>query len=74
MSRFLTRLKDGIMLEEIESLDICKWRIDEVCCNADCDYVGDYPYPNCKCESKKQCGYFEKEDGILENEGKPFRL
>lgn len=74
MSKFLTRLQDGTMLEEIESLDICKWRIDEVCCNGDCDYVGDYPYPYCECKNKEQCEYFEKEDGIVENDGKPFRL
>lgn len=42
----------------------CKWLINEVCCNSDCKYVADYPYPFCKCENKNQCKYFEKENGI----------
>lgn len=33
--------------------------------NGECEYVADYPYPYCKCESKKDCKYFEKEDGIV---------
>ena len=49
--------------KEIESMDICKWKINEICCNDECEYLADYPYPYCKCENKKQCKYFEKEDG-----------
>ena len=41
----------------------CRWLINEVCTNGDCKYVADYPHPFCKCENKKQCKYFEKEDG-----------
>lgn len=62
MSSFLTK-KNGIYEKEIESLDICKWRISGVCCNETSKYLGEYPYPYCKCESKEQCNYFEKEDG-----------
>lgn len=65
MSRFYTIEKDGVSLEEIESMEICKWRVNEVCCNGDCGYVADFPYPHCKCKSKKDCDYFEKEDGII---------
>ena len=63
MSSFLSRNDDGTYKKEIESMDICKWKINEVCCNDSSEYFADYPYPNCKCESKKQCKYFEKEDG-----------
>ena len=63
MSSFLSRNKDGTYRKDIESMDICKWKINEVCCNESSEYLGDYPYPYCKCESKKQCKYFEKEDG-----------
>jgi len=65
MSRYLTQKEDGTYLEEIESMDMCKWKINEVCCNGECEYVADYPYPYCKCESKEDCQYFEKEDGIV---------
>lgn len=63
MSSFLSENDDGTYKKEIESMDICKWKINEVCCNESSEYLGDYPYPYCKCESKKQCKYFEKEDG-----------
>ena len=63
MSSFLSRNNEGTYKKEIESIDICKWKINEVCCNDSSEYLADYPYPNCKCESKKQCKYFEKEYG-----------
>ena len=63
MSSFLSRNDDGTYKKEIESIDICKWKINEVCCNDSSEYLADYPYPNCKNKKKKQCKYFEKEDG-----------
>lgn len=66
MSRWLTILPNGEYKEEIESMEMCKWRINEVCCNGDCkEYVADYPYPYCKCDSKEECEYFKKEDGVI---------
>lgn len=62
MSRWLDKLEDETYKIEIESMDICKWRINEICCNDKCEELGDYPYP-AKCESKEKCEYFEKEDG-----------
>lgn len=62
MSRFL-EVKDGLYLEELESMGICKWRINDMCCNDSSEYLGDYP--RCKCESRADCKCFEKEDGIL---------
>lgn len=41
----------------------CKWLCNEICCNDNSPYLADYPFPFCKCESKKDCEYFEKEDG-----------
>ena len=64
MSRWLER-KGSLYLEEIESMEICKWKINEICCCDQCEYLGDYPYPRCKCESRADCKWFEKEDGIL---------
>lgn len=62
MSKWLDKLEDGTYKTEIESMDICKWRINEICCNDKCEELGDYPYPP-KCETKEMCKYFEKEDG-----------
>lgn len=70
MSRYITsNEKDtNTFIEEIESIDICKWRINDMCCNENSDYLADYPYPTCKCESKDDCNYFEEEDGVIEGE------
>jgi len=62
MSSFLYKNEKDDYIKEIESLDICKWKINEVCCNDKSEYLADYPYPYCKCESIKDCKYFEKED------------
>lgn len=67
MSSFLSRNEDGTYLKEIESLDKCKWKINEICCCDESLYVADYPPYYCKCESKKDCKYFEKEDGEESN-------
>ena len=58
MSRYLTRKKDDTYIQEIESMDICKWKINEVCCNDSSEYVADYP-PQGICENNKVCKYFE---------------
>lgn len=73
MSRYLTQKEDGTYLEEIESMDICKWKINEVCCNDKSDCLGDYPYPYSMCELDENgenlwCGCFEKEDGIVKKQ------
>lgn len=65
MSRFLSYNDDGTWKEEIESMEICKWKINEICCNDKSVFLADYPYPFCKCESKKDCKYFKKEDGKI---------
>lgn len=77
MSRFIERQKDGTIKEEIESMEVCKWRINNICCNDKCDCLADYPYPSSICEldedgENSACGCFEKEDGkiILEKENK----
>lgn len=61
MSSFLIKNKNGEYEKEIESMEICKWKINEVCCNDKSEYLADYPSPFCKCESKKDCIFFEKE-------------
>ena len=68
MSRFLTQNKDGTYLEEIESMEVCKWRINDVCCNESSPDLADYPYPRNKCESIEGCRYFEKEDRKINKE------
>lgn len=65
MSSFLYKDDKGKYIKEIESEDICKWKINEICCNGDCEYVADYPHHYCKCESLEDCKYFKKEDGKL---------
>ena len=63
MSRFLTQKDDGTYLQEIESMEVCRWRIDDICVNDKCEYVADYPYPSemCYINTKNRCEYFEKE-------------
>ena len=63
MSRFVTKNKDGTYIEEIESMQICKYRINEVCCNEKSEHLGDWFY---YCDSRNKCQNFEKEDGIIE--------
>ena len=62
MSRFLTKV-NGEYIEEIASMEVCKWKINEVCCNEACDCLGDYPY--LPCDSIDVCGCFEKEEGLI---------
>lgn len=54
MSRFLTRNPDGTYLEEIESMEVCKWKINEVCCNENSPDLADYPYPRKKMRKPKR--------------------
>lgn len=70
MSRYLTQNKDGTYTEEIESVQVCKWRINDVCCNDKSDCLGNYPYPSSICEIDEDgkshaCACFEKEDEII---------
>ena len=44
MSRTLD-YNNGNLIEEIESMDVCRWRINDVCCNDKSDYLADYPDP-----------------------------
>jgi len=62
MSRFVTKTDKGY-IEEIESMEVCKYRINEVCCNDKCEHLGDWFF---SCDDKNKCECFEKEDGIIE--------
>lgn len=62
MSRFATFTPDGV-IEEIESLEVCKHRINDVCCNEKSDYLG--WIVDC-FENNNGCKCFEKEDGVIE--------
>lgn len=62
MSRYLSRNDDGSYLEEIECMDECKWKINEMCCNDSSPYLGDF---YCSSNLKRIC--YEEEDGIIEN-------
>ena len=63
MSRFITKEGDKY-IEEIESMEVCRWRINEVCCCDKCALLGEYP-PS-RCDEDVFCSCFEKEDGIIE--------
>lgn len=68
MSRFLIRKENGSYLEEIESMELCKWLINDICCNEKSDCLGGYPYSRSICEDEYGCGCFEKEDGVIKEE------
>ena len=61
MSRFIT-IKDGTYIEEIECMEECKWRINNMCCKESSKYLGD----DCCCREnfKREC--FVKEDGVID--------
>lgn len=63
MSSFLSKDENGEYIKEIESLEVCRWKINEVCCNDKSEYLADYPSPFCQCRSKKDCDLYEKEEG-----------
>ena len=65
MSSFLTKNNDGTYIKKIERVDVCKWKINEICCNDKSPYLADYPSLFCECKSKKDCMFFEKEDGVI---------
>ena len=64
MSRFITKEGDKY-IEEIESMEVCRWKINEVCCNDKSEHLGDFPTFYLDCDSNKDCEHFEKEDGII---------
>ena len=55
MSRQLSR-ENGTIKEIIKNADECVWLYDEVCCNADSEYVADFPMDYCR-----KCKHFTKE-------------
>lgn len=55
MSRQLTN-ENGKLKEIPKRADECSWLYDEVCCNADSEWVADFPGDHCK-----RCRYFTKE-------------
>ena len=62
MSRFVTQEGDKF-IEEIESMDLCKHKINDICCNEECICLGFYM--DTPCNSKEACEGFEEEDGII---------
>lgn len=44
-------------IERLADADACRWPIDEVCCNAECKWCGDFPFAE-HC-SPDVCSCFE---------------
>lgn len=74
MSRNLVKDRNGKTRQVIESFEVCKWRVDDICCNNKSSHLAEYPYPTEMCYSKKEkeklnkdfvwkCRFYEKEDG-----------
>lgn len=55
MSRQLTN-ENGKLKENPKNENECIWLYDEVCCNADSEWVADFPHEHCK-----RCKNFTKE-------------
>jgi hypothetical protein len=72
LSRYIRSNKDGTYTIVIESMEICRWRYNDICVNDKCEELGDFPYPSCKCENRPTCKHFcknfEKEDGIIKGD------
>ena len=62
MSRWIEACEDQqgrYYVETMDNPDGCRWLINEVCCNADCDMIGDFPFgEDCTIRA---CGHFEHE-------------
>lgn len=48
-------------------MKVCRWKINEVCCNRDSEYVEDYPYPRLECTEGDHCRCYEKENTMNVN-------
>ena len=46
-------------LETLADAEGCRWSVNEVCCNEQCDMFGDLPYPK-EC-NREGCECFETE-------------
>ena len=61
MSRWMETAKDGtgktVYIETLKDEKGCSYEINEVCCNADCELVADYP-PEGYC---RNCRWFTPE-------------
>ena len=55
MSRQLTN-ENGKLKETPKNEEECIWLYDEVCCNADSEWVADFPHKHCG-----RCRHFTKE-------------
>ena len=62
MSRFVTKEGDKF-IEEIESMEECKYKINGVCSNEYSVCLG--YYMDTACNSEYYCEGFEEEDGII---------
>ena len=60
MSRYLEEV-NGYWIEVPGEPDLCRWCIDDLCCNEvcpkACEFVGEG-----ECENSDQCPYFEDEN------------
>lgn len=56
--------ENGIVKEEIKSLEECRYLYNEVCCNELSDCVADYPDGE-YCQ--RRCPHFAREDGIIDD-------
>ena len=65
MSRWLEEDRNGVYHEEVNSMDECKYLINEVCCNDKSEQCCDFPHPEEYCA--KRCPHFTKEYGIIRN-------
>lgn len=59
MSRYMQKNIHGEWEEIVEDKDQCRYLIDEVCCNADCDQCADFPDPEEYCP---KCEHFTPEE------------
>lgn len=64
MSSYLSKNEKGEYIQEIQDINLCKWLINDVCCNDKSECLGDYPYPRSICEDEFGCGCYEKEKNI----------
>ena len=65
MSKFLLKDNDGKYRKKTEDSNICKYKINGICCNEKSEYYGYFPmkgpFSERKCNCKRSCELYESE-------------
>ena len=66
MSKFLLKDKSGEYRKKIEDPNVCRYKINGICCNEESEWYGRIPVSKCdsegrKCINKRSCKFYKGE-------------